>query len=142
MQTPRAVSNCLVAIALSLVFLGLAVVLGGCRPERADPPVATLPHSMKGYELYSWEIEEEWTYALVVGTNRIKTFEEVSAPNTRIVGIEGLKEELARLTSGQQVFWSAGRVPGTTLPPDRTVEAVRVFCAHRGIRLEVSVAGG
>ena len=34
---------------------------------------------MKGYELYSWKVGTDWNYTLITGTNRPKTFEEVSA---------------------------------------------------------------
>ena len=61
-----------------------------------------LPHSMKGYELYSWyeESEDQWFYTLVTGTNRLKTIEEFQEGiageiNQRLLGkpLEVLVEE-------------------------------------------------
>ena len=38
-----------------------------------------LPHSLKGYELYSWEEEGQWYFTLITGTNRTKTLEEITS---------------------------------------------------------------
>ena len=38
-----------------------------------------LPSSMKGYELYSWPVEDEWHFTLITGTNRLKTVEEITS---------------------------------------------------------------
>lgn len=95
---------------------------------------------MKGYELYSWQMEGTWTFALVPGTNRIKTYDEIASSDTRVQGLEALRRELDQLASGEQVFWSEGRVPNTALPPDDVIEDVRAYCEQRGIRLEVLFA--
>ena len=38
-----------------------------------------LPESLKGYELYSWQAGGEWLFTLTTGTNRIKSFEEITS---------------------------------------------------------------
>ena len=81
-------------------------------------------------------------HALVVGTDRIKTYGEIAARDVRVEGIEALKDELARLPEGERVFWSDGRVPGTTLPPAQTIDEVRAFCGQNAILLEIADAGG
>ena len=113
----------------------LAAMLWGCRGDEAETPKPTLVRAMKGYELYSWFEGPGWDYALVAGTNRIKTYDEIAARDVRVEGIEALKDELARLPEGERVFWSDGRVPGTTLPPAKTVDEVRAFCNGHGIQL-------
>lgn len=130
-----------VVVAL-LSLIVSAVMMLGCQGDEAETPGSTLPHAMKGYELYSWYEGAGWQYALVVGTNRLKTYDEVAARAVRVEGIDALKDELSRLPEGEQVFWSAGRVPGTTHPPAQTVNAVRTFCDQNGIRLEVDGEGG
>jgi hypothetical protein len=95
------------------------------------------PKSMKGYELYSWQTQREWYFALVVGTNRIKTYEEISSPGVRVQGLETLKSELDKLSSGEQVFWSTQWVSNTTLPPGETIDEIRTYCIQRGIKLEI-----
>lgn len=92
---------------------------------------------MKGYELYSWHGEEEWYFALLQGTNRIKTYEEVTAPEVRLCGLNALKEGLDRLASGETVFWLAERVAGMALPSDALIHEVRTCCEQRDIQLEI-----
>jgi len=41
--------------------------------------VDELPHSMKGYELYSWLEDGQWHFTLITGTNRNKTVEEIGS---------------------------------------------------------------
>lgn len=41
--------------------------------------IDALPHSMKGYELYSWEKDGQWHFTLITGTNRTKTIEEIAS---------------------------------------------------------------
>ena len=93
---------------------------------------------MKGYELYSWQEKGEWYFTLLTGTNRIKTYAEVTSPDVRVKDPEALKSELDRLSVGEQVFWLVGRVPGMTLPPEAVVNELREYCEGRGIRLEVT----
>ncbi|MCK5428442.1 MAG: hypothetical protein KAI94_03170, partial [Anaerolineales bacterium] len=39
------------------------------------------PTAVKGYELYSWYVEDEalWFYTLITGTNRLKTYNEITS---------------------------------------------------------------
>lgn len=76
-----------------------------------------LPPSMKGYEVYCWFDEEQdsWHYTLITGTNRLKTYKEItSLENTitsgrwvkiTVTGEDALKALLARLPEGQEVVW-------------------------------------
>ena len=47
-----------------------------------------LPHSMKGYELYSWEEDAQWHFTLITGTNRTKTMEEITS-NEDYISVTG-----------------------------------------------------
>lgn len=121
-----------------VLTLFAAATFSGCQPEWIGP-AATLPaRSMKGYELYSWQEMGEWHFALLLGTNRIKTYHEVTSPDVRVKDIEVLKSELDRLSVGEQVFWLVGRVPGMALPAEAVIDELRVYCEGRGIRLEVT----
>jgi hypothetical protein len=95
---------------------------------------------MKGYELYSWEAGGEWYFALLAGTNRLKTRGEVRSPKNRLRGVAALGRELSRLAEGEEVFWAAGRVPGTALPPGEVIEEVKKICARRKVVLGVEPA--
>jgi hypothetical protein len=92
---------------------------------------------MKGYELYSWQIDGEWYFSLLEGTNRLKTLQEVTADSVAVKGIESIKQKLARLSKGEQVFWTLRNIPGATLPPEGTVNEIKEFCAKSGIDIVV-----
>lgn len=76
-----------------------------------------LPTSMKGYEVYCWydEEQESWHYTLITGTNRLKTYKEVTDEEDTITsggwvkitvtGEDALKTLLARLPEGEEVVW-------------------------------------
>jgi hypothetical protein len=122
------------------LLLSLAVILSSCRSDQAGPVKASPTLSMKGYELYSWQMEGDWYFALVVGTNRIKTYDEISTPEVRVQGLAALQAKLDQMPRGEQVFWSARRVPGTPLPPAEIIDAVHAHCSQRGIQLYIEPA--
>jgi hypothetical protein len=113
----------------------------------------SLPRSMKGYELYSWYAEEEdaWYYTLVTGTNRIKTYVEISTPESVITedewvkitvrGVDALKSALDLLPEGETVTWAdPGRLEGAPavdepFPGREVVRQIERHCQRRGIRL-------
>jgi hypothetical protein len=126
--------------------------------EITGPP---LPHSMKGYELYSWYEKEDgdWYYTLITGTNRLKTLAEVRA-RTNIVQPDGwvsilvretgpLKTLLRRLPPGEQVTWpgtewlkqaGAGKdmVERMGLPESETVAEIEDLCRQLDLALTVT----
>jgi len=117
-----------------------------------------LPHSMKGYELYSWyeANEDTWYYTLLIGTDRLKTFEEVLA-GQKVAVMDGwvsitvkgdgrLKAELRRLPMGEQVTWVGPEwlkqvgadeemVRAIKLPDRATVAELETFCRELGVNL-------
>jgi hypothetical protein len=101
-----------------------------------------LPHVGKGYELYSWPGQEDWHFALLVGTNRLKTYDEVISSDAVVQGVEALKNELAGLPQGEIVFWTAWHVSGMAIPPDQIVDLVRAYCQEIGLELYVVQATG
>jgi hypothetical protein len=130
---------------LSLLLFVLAFL--GCQgkivppalptPQPAIMPFTTLEPSMKGWELYSWQKQGEWYFALVLGTNRLKTASEILASEGAVVGAEGIENELLRLPNGEQVFWGSGGMPEFRFPPADTVQALQDFCVRHGLALTV-----
>ena len=115
-----------------------SIWLGTTRGSIHLPDPETAPtRSMKGYELYSWQVGEAWLFALLTGTNRIKGFDEITTPGVRLQGLEALEDKLDQLPDGEQVFWSAGRVWNAILPSGDVIEQVRAYCEQRGLQLEV-----
>ena len=117
--------------------LAVALLAAPVQTGRAQARGEVSQHSMKGYELYSWKARGRWHFALLVGTNRLKTRREVDSPRVRVAGLGALKRKLSRLARGEEVTWTEGLVPGMSLPPDAVVEEVRSYCAARGIILRV-----
>lgn len=76
-----------------------------------------LPASLKGYEVYCWYDEEQdsWHYTLITGTNRLKTYKEITAGEDTITSggwvkitvtrEDALKTLLARLPEDEEVVW-------------------------------------
>jgi hypothetical protein len=83
--------------SMNVLLLALLLLFGTCG-EAAQ-------HSMKGYELYSWRTNGDWYFSLLMGTNRLKTREEISAPKNRLSSVRALKEKLQQLPKGEEVIW-------------------------------------
>jgi len=92
---------------------------------------------MNGYQLYSWSEDSQWHFALITGTNRNKTLEEIISNEDSIseagwvqihvVGVDTIKTVLSKLPQNEFIFWFDGmRSEQTTqagvnitLPQDR-----------------------
>jgi hypothetical protein len=123
--------------------------------ERAPTPLS-LPPSMKGYELYGWRAAEEevWIYTLVTGTNRLKTYAEVSTPESVITehdrvkitvrGTEALKSALDLLPEGEAVIWrgiewlEGAPAAGEPFPDRETVREIERHCQRRELHIHVT----
>jgi hypothetical protein len=117
--------------------------------------VKPLPNSFKGYELYSWQVNGDWQFTLITGTNRTKTVEEIiTGENTatgdgwvriRVQGVEAIQAVLGRLPAGEYVFWPAQPhlEPGQSqaepfaLPSQEIVAVLQEYCKQLGLRLYV-----
>jgi len=93
--------------------------------------------SFKGMELYSWRGPDgEWLFGLTPGTNRRKSVEEIQGATT-IQGIEELKQALAQLAEGEQVFWSHVGLEGFEYPPAAVLREVQSFAREHEVEVEV-----
>ncbi len=119
------------------LFLTLCL-LGTGQSVSAQSQGSASQHSMKGYELYSWRANDDWYFALLVGTNRLKTRDEVTAQRSRVGSVEALKEKLQKLPKGEEVIWSEGLVHGMSFPADEVVKEIGAYCDERGIKLQVN----
>ena len=108
------------------------------------------PHaSMKGYELYSWKIKGHWYYSLLPGTNRLKTYDEITAPGVVRRDAEGLKSELQKLPRGEEVFWMSDAPAGARKSPTgqllhvkhpsrKRIEGIKAICENLGVKLKLT----
>ena len=120
-------------------------------PDWEEIP-ATIPDLGKGYELYSWQAGEDWCYTLIAGTNRGKSFEEItSTENTldeglikvTVTSLDDLDTLIQRLPAGIDLIWSGidltGEVEAGTLyftyPSEDVVKRVTDLAAGQGIQL-------
>ena len=113
--------------------------------------VDKLPHSMKGYELYSWPEDSQWHFTLITGTNRNKTLEEITSNvNTisedgwvqiHVVGVDAIKTVLSRLPQNEEILWLArlrseqtpqGGV-NITLPTGPTIDTIKEHAGRCGL---------
>jgi hypothetical protein len=121
---------------LIFLFAFILISLGPCNPGPGGTTGATLDLAFKGYELYSWQEEGEWVFALVLGTNRLKTHAEVTAEANHL-DFPALMAKLAELPPGEQVFWLTNRIPGMALPSEAVVSELSTFCMENGIEIAV-----
>jgi len=116
-----------------------------------------LPHSFKGYELYSWEEYGQWHFTLITGTNRTKTMEEITSEEDvisetgwakiHVVGVDAIGGVLNRLPQGESVFWCdelhVGQLIEThidlQLPPEQIVDAIKEHAEQCDLDFAVTV---
>ncbi len=126
--------------------------------ELSIEAVHQLPHSMKGYELYSWPQNGRWHFTLITGTNRNKALEEVISDEdfisetgwvkVHVVGVDAIKAVLAKLREGENILWLSGlrgqtpqRPVDVTLPEESIVDTIREHALRCGLDFMVQTLG-
>jgi len=113
----------------------------------------TVTHSMKGWELYSWPAGNDWHYSIMVGTNRTKTYAEVTSTETSsvhlisVIGIDTLKIVLAKFPEDEYITWIgtgwlqsswSGDYGNLQLPPKNIIDQVTLYCNQKKLNLQVT----
>ena len=139
-----------------LILLALGC-LAACS-RNADPTATPLPlpHSMKGYELYSWQADVEWHFTLVTGTNRLKSLEEITSGadtvsadgwvRISVQGVDALKSLLRRLPEHEEILWIGKQWRERALvdagnlgvPAGVITNVIEEHCRQLGLELRVS----
>jgi len=92
--------------------------------------------AFKGMELYSWKDSiGDWMFALLPGTNRLKTVVEVKKEENRIPGVRELEKSFSRLAEGEMVLWSHRDLDGFAYPDDRTM--ADIVSSAKGAKVEL-----
>jgi hypothetical protein len=146
--------NVRILIVLSLIITSLNAVTCSKETDQKIQPVKkisldtlTFDHSMKGWELYSWPNGNDWNYSILVGTNRIKTYEEVTTNQIIVLGKDSLKILLDKFPENENIFWvSKGWLENCwntdygnlSLPDDKTVNEIKDYCIQKKLVLSIS----
>jgi hypothetical protein len=139
-----------------LIVLFMPFILFNCSKSTDNeyPPLKklnldtlTLEHSLKGWELYSWQNGNDYNYSLLIGTNRLKTYEEVISNEITVYGIDSFKLLLAKLSEGEYIFWVGKswlssiwkeNYKNLGLPDEKTVNEIKSYCIQRKLQLIIS----
>jgi hypothetical protein len=113
-------------------------------------PDNPLPHSFKGYEIYSWQQENQWHFTLISGTNRNKTWQEIITGNNtvsadgwvniHVIGVDFIKGLIGRIPQGDFVIWllspraDLSQSPvNFEFPPASTVDDIKAYATQCGL---------
>lgn len=144
----------LILIAVALLVLLLSSRTQQEEPRSAPPPDEPLPQSPTGYEVYSWQAGRDWYHALITGTHRAKTIEEIMGGENAIGnvwvslilrGIYDLEATIGRLPPESTVAWIGPRTlrqrgvmaNAIRLPPRQQQSQVEALCKEASIRLVI-----
>lgn len=150
-------------IPLSILFL--ALLFTACSKDNPECDCSSslpgkfesmvIESSMKGWELYSWPEDVEgckkWNYALLPGTNRLKSYSEVTSDTVlKVIGEQQLKLLLNKFPTNEQILWVGEKwlsnVWGQSdlnygnlkLPSSTVVNEIEQHCIQT--RLQLSIA--
>ena len=120
---------------LSILFkIMLGLLFSSCSTA-AQLDAAQLTESMKGYELYSWQEDNQWDFSLLVGTNREKTLDEIKSVDTVLLDVDALISTLEKVPPGQYVTWSSKET--LSFPPDNIIKQVEQVCKDKELILTI-----
>jgi ABC-type glycerol-3-phosphate transport system substrate-binding protein len=130
-------------VRIILGVLVTAVLLIGCGGEAAPETTsaAAVSASMKGTDLYSWQDEVgTWWFAILPGTNRLKTIDELQAA---AVNVRDVKGAFSSLPPGETLLWNNQAAVEENvrellaMPPGEIVATLRAHAASAQVELEV-----
>jgi hypothetical protein len=98
----------------------------------AHSPRGRTKTSMKGWELYIWQEGGDTNVSLMVGTNRLKSDEEIT--QAAVKGLDAIKPKLDELKKGQHVFVHGRRLAAPA--PEDQAKAVADYCRKIGLRVQ------
>jgi len=104
----------------------------------------SFPHSVKGYELYSWPNGDGWNYSILTGTNRLKSYDEVTKNPLVVSGNDSLKMLLDLFPGEENIYWIGNgwlerswqsNYGNLTLPDDKTLNVIKAYCLQKNLVL-------
>jgi len=144
----------------SMFLIVISSIMSACNnpSDGTSTPIVTtpLPHSFKGYELYSWMGNNQWHFTLITGTNRNKSIEEIISNENKVTsdgwvkisvdGVDSIKNVLNRLHQHEEIFWAGAQwldqsqvqAHQIILPPQEIIDSVQEHCKQLELELRVS----
>ncbi len=128
-----------------IVIAGFAMHAASSSDRAAPPakPPATAPaddqkvpgtqKSMKGWELYIWEKDNQTFCSLLPGTNELKSNDQIN--KAAVKGTEVLRAKLADLKPGQYIT-IRGRQHGDPAPK-KTAEEIQTYSTKLGLEVHI-----
>ena len=92
----------------------------------------------KGQELYSWQSDGHWNYAILIGTNRNKSWPEVEQAG--LGGLEQLEKRLDGLAKGEAIFWlnrCEGGAGHLSFPGEEVKRRIVQACQARQLKISL-----
>jgi len=112
-----------------------------------DLNTLTFAHSMKGWELYSWKNGDDWNYSILIGTNRLKSYDEVTTNEIIVAGKDSLKMVLDKFPKGEVITWIGqdwlkgswgSNYYNLSLPPGDIVDEIKQYCIQINLVLQIA----
>ena len=139
-----------------IMILFLIWILPGCSKDstqiqeptnQLDLDKLTFTHSMKGWELYSWPDGNDWNYSILTGTDRLKSYEEVTTNQVIVTGKDSLKMVLDKFPTDEMILWIGrgwlercwgGGMHDLSLPPQEILDEISAYCTRKHLTLQIT----
>jgi hypothetical protein len=132
------------------VLCFLLVAVASCKSKYVEER-QVLPHSMKGFEMYSWNQDGHWFFSILPGTNRNKSLQEIqqnkyiASCSSSMENMEEVERLVKLVPANDPVMWM-GSLHASAIsdhqirlayPPTAIINAVKKVFAEQGRKLEV-----
>ena len=136
----------------SLLFIASLMLISSCSKKKPqsigfNPDTVTINHSVKGWELYSWQEPEVRWYSLIEATDRTKSFSEVSTNFLKVPGEISLEQLLGRFPKGEIITllgpgwlsncWKSS-YGNLSLPPEEEIARITACCDRQGLVFQLA----
>jgi hypothetical protein len=137
---------------LSLLVIAFLMQISSCSKETQpacafNPDTVTISHSVKGWELYSWQESEVRWYSLIEATDRTKSLSEVKSTFLTVPGESRLEQLLMRFPEGEIISllgpgwlsncWRSS-YGNLSLPPEEEIARIAACCDRQVLVFQIA----
>jgi hypothetical protein len=126
---------------LNLLAIGivLLLVLTGCQNENDEGLVTVpdYPSDVINWNMYSWQEGGEWVFSIVDHEAGYDTFDQISADEFKLPGLDYLVEALQHLPEHSQLVWTEHVITGTELPDTTLIYEILNYSNSIGVAVSV-----